>query len=301
MRFPGNKKAGLIIMVDAEGEFGRIPFSPRDKFSKRVKMLLSAILGMDYSIKTLNEMVVLLKKYNIPATFFFVGSLFLKKGDKKILTGYLNQDIKTRYLWNKRRLPKIIPSFGGFIQNEMNSRLFEVSIHNFLHESNFSEPDSIISNSIRFSRIAAKRIGFDPKTYAAPWFELEEPKRPDRIYNILKNNGIILTRFDGTREKYGTVITQRTKKGFFKRRGFNCIHSSYFIKTGIRNRKELEIIENGIKDAIKTGTIYTLSTHETTFMRHGLNHFEDILKIIKKYQKDLYMNTLYGMFLKVGK
>jgi len=46
------KKAGLVLMIDTEGEFGRIPFSPRDSLKHKLFMFISSLLGMNYSIKT---------------------------------------------------------------------------------------------------------------------------------------------------------------------------------------------------------------------------------------------------------
>ena len=164
MKFPGNKKAGFVLMVDAEGEFGRIPFSPRDTLSKRIKMLASAVIGLDYSIKTLKEMIELLKKYNISATFFFVGCLFLKKEDKHLLKEYLKNRLKTRYLWGRKKLYRIIPTWGSYLEKELKNPLFELSLHNFMHESNFSENDEIIEKSLEYCQKAARFIGFEPKT-----------------------------------------------------------------------------------------------------------------------------------------
>lgn len=289
------KKAGLVLMMDVEGEFGRIQFSPRTKFKDKLFMFISSLLNLDYSIKTFKEIVSILKKYNIPATFFFVGALLLKKEDKNILKEYLKGNIKTKYLWNKNKLKKIIPQWGEYTEKELKNSIFEISIHNFLHESNFSEPNENIERSIKFSKLAAKKIGIRINTYAAPWFELENPNNPPRIYNILKKNKVFVTRFDGTRRKYGKPVFKDRKNGFYKRFGVNCIYSSYFMKSGKPNLKEEKIIEQGIKKAIKEGSIYALSTHETTFLRHGLKHFENIIKIIKKYEKDLYIATLYDM------
>ncbi len=288
-------------MVDTEGEFGRIPFSPRDNRTHKIRMLVSYLLSLDYSIRTLKGMVQILKKNKIPATFFFVGALFLKKKNKYILREYLKTDIKTKYLLNKKKLYSIIPTWGEFIEKEMKDNLFEISIHNFLHESNFSETNSTISKSIKFSIRAAKEIGFNPKTYAAPWFELEEPNRPERIYKILKESGILLTRFDGVRKKYGNLIRIKTREGFFKRYGLDCVHSSYFVKSGRYNKNELKKIEAGIIEAIKKKGVYTLSMHDTTFLRHGLKHFWGIIKIIKKYEDQLYVDTLYNMFTSIKK
>lgn len=288
-------KAGLVLMIDAEGEFGRIPFSPRDTAKHKIAMLLSSILGLDYSIKTLNKVVNILKKYKIPATFFFVGALMLKKEDKKILDEYLKTQLETKYLWNKKKLKKAIPSWGSYIEKEFKNSIFEVSIHNFLHESNFSEPDKNIETSIKFSKLAAKKIGFKINTYAAPWFELENPLNPSRIYNILRKNNIFVTRFDGTRTKHGKLIFKNKENGFHKRFNINCLYSSYFIKSGKVNLEEQRRIEEGIKNAIRNKSVYALSTHETTFLRHGLKHFEDIIKIIKEYEKDLHITTLYKM------
>ncbi|MEA2038029.1 MAG: hypothetical protein U9O94_11075 [Nanoarchaeota archaeon] len=288
-------KAGLVLMIDAEGEFGRIPFSPRDKLKHKLFMFASSLLGLDYSIKTLKNMVGILKKYNVPATFFFVGALLLKNKDKKILNEYLERDIKTKYLWGKGKLKKVIPFWGSYVQKEFKNSILEVSIHNFLHESNFSEPDENIDKSIKFSKVAAKNLGFRVNTYAAPWFELEDPKNPSRAYNILKKNGINVTRFDGVRKKYEKLVFKDRKNGFYNRFGVNCVYSSHFIGNGKVDLEEQREIEEGIKKAIKNKSIYALSTHETTFLRHGLKHFEDIIKIIKKYEKDLNIATLYDM------
>ena len=206
-------KAGLVLMIDAEGEFGRIPFSPRDKLKHKLFMFISSLLSLDYSIKTFKKMVNILKRYDIPATFFFVGALLLKKEDKNILNEYLKGDIRTKYLWNKNKLKKVIPSWGNYIEKEFKNSIFEVSIHNFLHESNFSEPDENIEKSIQFSKLAAKKRGIKINTYAAPWFELENPENPSKIYNILKKNGIFVTRFDGLRKKHGKLIFKDRKNG----------------------------------------------------------------------------------------
>jgi len=240
-------------------------------------------------------MVSILKRYNIPATFFFVGSLMLKKEDKNMLDEYLKTNIKTKFLWKKKKLKKVIPSWGSYIEKEFKDSILEVSIHNFLHESNFSEPDENIERSIEFSIRAAKKLGFKVDTYAAPWFELENPKNPARIYKILKKKGISTTRFDGTRTINGKLIFKDKKNGFHKRHRINCLYSSYFTGNGKRNIKTQKIIEEGIKKAIKEKSIYALSTHETTFLRHGLRQFEDIIKIIKKYEKDLDIATLHDM------
>jgi len=285
-------KAAVILMIDAEGEFSRIAFNPKDNLLHKTKMLISRLLNLDYSINTFVKMLNILNKYNFPATLFIVGSLYLEKKNKYLLKEYLKSKPKTRYLF-KNNLFKIVPCWGSYIKKQRKNKLFDFGIHNFLHESNFAESDKQISRAIEYSVKAAKTIGITPKTYAAPWFKLEEAKNPTRVYNILKKNGITATRFDGIKETEKNTITKSESiKKIFSRYGINCINGSHFIGNGKINKEEYRLIKKGIEKAIKTNTIYAISTHDTTFVRHGIKHFENIIKLIKSYNKRISITTL---------
>ncbi len=284
-------KAAVVLMIDAEGEFSRIAFNTKDSFLHKTEMFVSKLLNLDYSINTFVKMINILKKYNFPATLFIVGALYLENKNKYLLKEYLKSKPKTRYLF-KNNLFKMAPSWGSYIKKHRKNKLFDFGIHNFLHESNFAESDKQISRSIEYSVKAAKTIGISPKTYAAPWFELEEAKNPDRVYNILKKNRIIATRFDGIKETGKNSITKESIKQIFTGYGINCVNGSHFIGNGKVNKEEYKLIKKDIEKAIKTNSIYAVSTHDTTFLRHGIKHFENIIKLIKSYHRKINITTL---------
>lgn len=41
MNFSKNKKSGFVLMIDAEGEFGRIPFNLRNNYKHKIKKTLT--------------------------------------------------------------------------------------------------------------------------------------------------------------------------------------------------------------------------------------------------------------------
>ncbi len=287
------KKASAVLMIDVEGEFGRIAFNPKYTPSYKFKMFISYLLNLDYSIKTFDKMLKILENYGFPATLFVVGSLYLEKKNKHLLKEYLKSEPKTKYLFNKSKLNRVIPSWGDYLKKQRKKRLFDFGIHNFLHESNFSETDKQIRKSIEYSIKAAKLIGINPKTYAAPWFELEEEERPDRIYSIIKENGIIATRFDGIKEKGSKNIKKSKSISMLSARySINCISGSHFVGNGRIDKEEYKTIKKGIEKAIKTNSVYAISTHDTTFLRHGLKHFENIIRLIKKYEDKIRIINL---------
>lgn len=290
------RKASVVLMIDTEGEFGRIAFSPKYTSLYKFKMLVSYLLNLDYSIKTFDKMLKILKKYRFPVTLFIVGSLYLENKNRNLLKVYLKSGPKTKYLLNKCKLAGAIPSWGDYLKKQRKNKLFDFGVHNFLHESNFSETDEQIRKSIEYSIKAAKIIGISPKTYSAPWFELEEEEKPSRIYGIIRREGIIAARFDGIKEKGSKTINKSKSISILStRHGLKCINTSHFIGNGKIRRKEYETIKKGIENAIKTNSIYAISTHDTTFLRHGLNHFENIIKLIKGYEKEICITTLSGI------
>ncbi|MBD3164425.1 polysaccharide deacetylase family protein [Candidatus Woesearchaeota archaeon] len=294
-------KASVVLMVDTEGEFSRLAFSSRTPLLYKIKMAISYWAGMDYSLKTLDKIVKILKKYNLPATFFFVGALYLRKQDKSPLKKYIETKSKTSYLFNIKKIIRIIPSWGDYIEKNMKNDLFELGIHNFLHESNFVEDDEQIRKSIKYTKKAANAIGIKPKSYAAPWFELETKESPKRIYDILKTENIDSTRFDGILDtRLNKIIKKNKISQIYKRYGINCINSSYFIANGKIDKKEYAVIEKGIQKAINNGAVYAISTHDTTFAREGTKHFENIIRTISKYRKDIQIRKISDL-VKNGK
>jgi len=263
-------------MFDVEGEFSQIAFNANNTFSYKMTMRLSRILGLDYGVTTFLRIVELLERYKIPATFFTVGALFLK--DTRMIQDYFMPRPKTHYISTR------IKPWGEHIE-KIRSPLFEFGIHNFFHESNFMESDEQIQKSLTSSIDAAKRVGKHVTSYAAPWFELEDERNPERIYRILRESGITSTRFDGAKMTGKDRITHSLDiKPPFSRHGMLCINSSYLIKDGIVNNTVYDAIRKGIHEAIQKNGVFAISTHDTTFARHGLLHLENILKIFKEFE-----------------
>ena len=275
--------AKIVLTMDTEGEFSRIAFSARTPLFYRLKMFVSRLLGLDYSISTLKKMVAVLKKHKVKCTFYLVGALYLKKGDT-MLKEYLSVKPKTSYLFPLSRLASSIPAWGDYIASEMKSDLFEMGAHNFLHESNFVESDAQIDRSLEYTKKAASALGFDVKAYAAPWFELEQEKDPERVYKILQKHGLS-TRFDGAQPgDTENIGIKRSVRDPFVRFGVQCVPSAYFVKDGVVDEKEYSTIRKGIEEAIAKNSVYVISTHDTTFVRNGVAHFENVVKILNEYK-----------------
>jgi len=240
-----------------------------------------------------SRIVKLLKSQRFPATFTIVGHLYLKECrgfphfSEEPEGEWLNMMMKKRWdYWDPKLDFTTKPSFymGDFIEREMRESYFDLGLHAFSHEALTLESKESVNSIIESAVRSAKSLGIKPVSFGAPFNMIEDVKEPEKVYSVLKKNGIKIVRFAGVENGLNQRHEVAIRKPFMKY-GLKAVQVSHYFE-GNSSKSLIRRILREMSLAVKlqNGEVYCLNTHD--FTHRNISNLRVITDYALRLQKE---------------
>jgi peptidoglycan/xylan/chitin deacetylase (PgdA/CDA1 family) len=162
----------------------------------------------------------------------------------------------------------------------MKQSYFNFGLHGFAHEAMTLENKEVIKSIIEQGVKAAEKLGIKIKSFAAPFDMVEEEEDPEKIFEVLKKNGIKNVTYSGTEHQF-EIKRKFSVEQIKKRSGLNLIWLSNYFEGSFSNKKMNEVFRDILKNKNKDA-VYCLATHD--FTHKNIKNIERLVKFIKNLE-----------------
>jgi len=282
----------FCLFVDTEADFFYKVHSPHFSRVDMLKWHGNKILGRvgryPRNRKGLKGLVGFFLDKRLPVTFNIVGHLYLKScnGFPHFAEVRPKADWffkKDWYYWDKGGDCFISPGLylGDFIEENMKVPFFCLGIHSFSHESYTLEDEDVIFKSIRAAVISARNLDVNVEVFDAPFNMIEDIKNPEKIFNVLKNNGIKVVAYSGKDDHLRKLREYKVSRPIEKY-GLVALHISNYVE-GTFNSKKLNNILNDMEKYLDKNVVYVLGTHDFTW--RNLKNMKRIIDRVMDWER----------------